>query len=118
MFITNKHQGCKLPFDSVAVVLGALVVVVVVSFSVCDQCEEERVGGGAFFVIWVIPKGVGQTVDREDPVPGNEAREYSKEERSHDPISVDKVADNRWNDQPSNNHDPRVILRVPYYYRL
>jgi len=99
------------PLDSVSVVGGIAVVVVVVSFAESDECGEDVVSWGMSVIERLIAEPVGKRVDAECSVVDKDESADSGVVKSTSPVTPTN-ASNESGDQEAHDEDDESVVLV------
>lgn len=101
------------PFDSIAVVGGKLVVEIVVTLTESDDCGDDVIPGAVAVIEGLVTEPMGKRVDAEGGLLDKEDTEDTGVDESTHPIVPEKAGDSRREDQAHEQDDLDVMLVLP-----
>lgn len=107
-----------MPFDSITVVTGELVVEVVVSLTEGDKSSDDVIPRGVAVVKRLLTEPMGQRVDTESSLLNEKDSEDTSVDISTDPVTPAKTSDKSREDQSHENDNPKVMLVLPNDNRI
>lgn len=102
-----------MPFDSIAVIAGKLMVEVVVSFAEGDERSNDVIPRRVAVIKGLITEPMGQRVDAESSLLDEEDSEDTGIDKSTDPVTPAKTSNKSREDQPHKDNNPQVVLMLP-----
>ena len=102
-----------MPFDSIAVVGGELVVEVVVTLTKSDESSDDVVTGRVAVIEWLITKPMGQGVDTEGGLLHEEDSEDTSVDESTHPISPSEASYKTGEDHAHEDDSLDVVAMLP-----
>jgi hypothetical protein len=101
------------PFDSVAVVGGKLVVEVVVTLTESDKSGDDVITGRVAVVEGLVTKPVGKRVDAEGGLLDEEDAEDTGVDEATHPVTPHETSDGRGENQAHGDNGLDVVLVLP-----
>ena len=98
------------PLDSVSVIGGIAVMVVVVSFTKSDECGEDVVSWGMSVIERLIAEPVGKRVDAERSVVDKDKSADTGIVKSTSPVTPTETSDDSGNKEAHDEDDDSVVL--------
>ena len=102
-----------MPFNSIAVVGGELVVEVVVTLTKSDKSSDDVITGRVAVIEWLITKPMCQRVDTEGGLLDEEDSENTSVDESAHPISPSKTSDEAREDHAHEDDGLDVVAMLP-----
>lgn len=102
-----------MPFNSIAVITGKLVVEIVVSFTESDKSSDDVISRRVTVIKWLVAEPMGQGVHAKGSLLDEEYTEDTSVDKPTDPVTPSETSNKCWEDQSHKNNNPEIVLVLP-----
>lgn len=107
-----------MPFNSITIITGKLVVEIVVSFAEGDKSSNDVIPRRVAVIKGLITKPMGQRVDAEGSLLNEEYTEDTGIDKPTDPVTPPETSNKSWEYQSHEDNNPEVVLVLPNDNRI
>lgn len=107
-----------MPFNSIAIITGELVVEIVVSFTEGDKSSNNVISRRVAVIEGLITEPMGQGVDAEGSLLNEEYTKDTGVDKSTDPVTPPETSNKSWEYQSHENNNPEIVLVLPNNNRI
>lgn len=102
-----------MPFDSIAIITGELVVEIMVSLTKGNKSSNDVISRGIAVIKRLVAEPMGQGVHTEGSLLNKEYTEDTGVDKPTNPVTPSKTSNKSWEDQSHEDNNPKVVLVLP-----